>query len=365
MKKLLPIAFALAVLGGVLLAVEALQPYQGYPEKVIVTIPPGSGAEAAARALASQRVLRYRAPFLALYALGRPKHRTLKAGEYLFNRPLSPRDVYWKIVRGDIYYLQVVIPEGSDRFDMARLLQERLGLDPRAFLRATLQTALIRDLDPAAPTLEGYLFPDTYRFPAGVTAAAVVENMLARFREVFRSRLQAELNGRSLHDVVTLASLVEKETPNAAERREIAGVFLRRVERGMALDCDPTVAYAARLDSQGGANPLPRRPSITLAVLDSPSPYNTYRTPGLPPGPICSPGAASMEAALHPASSDALYFVSNLHGGHVFAKTLDEHNRNVARYRRQIAARDTIQTVKDPAPAAHRRRRHARTRSRH
>jgi UPF0755 protein len=141
-----------------------------------------------------------------------------------------------------------------------------------------------------------------------------------------------------LHDVLTLASLVEKETPNPAERPEIAGVFTRRLQRGMSLDCDPTVRYAARLAAGPNASLDPTPAPITASQINSPSPYNTYRRTGLPPGPICSPRAASIDAALHPSDGDSLYFVSNLHGRHVFAKTLDEHNRNVAEYRRQLSA---------------------------
>jgi UPF0755 protein len=162
--------------------------------------------------------------------------------------------------------------------------------------------------------------------------------MLARFRQVMESRITPQLNGRTLHDVVTLASMVEKETPDPAERPQIAGVFVRRLERGMLLECDPTVMYAARLSTESDVVPAAGPAPITASELNSPSPYNTYRHPGMPPGPICSPGVASIEGALHPAQGDALYFVSNLHGGHLFANTLEEHNRNVVRYRRQAEA---------------------------
>jgi UPF0755 protein len=303
-----------------------------------VTIPPRSNARAAAGILASRRVLRDPVPFLALYVFGRTQGRTLKAGEYFFDRPQSAREVYWKLVRGDVYYHVVVIPEGSDRFDMARIFQQKLGLNPVDFLNAMANAELIRDLDPNATTLEGYLFPDTYRFPASTTAASAVQTMVERLRHVISSKRGQIPDGSSLHDVLTLASLVEKETPDAPERPEIAGVFTRRLERGMSLDCDPTVRYAARLAAGPNASLDPAPASITANQINSPSPYNTYRHAGLPPGPICSPGAASIDAALHPSQGDSLYFVSNLHGGHVFAYTLDEHNRNVAQYRRQLAA---------------------------
>jgi peptidoglycan lytic transglycosylase G len=349
-KKGLAILLAMAAGGAAFLWLQTVRPYEAYSKRVIVKVPAGAGAAAVARTLTSHGVLRSRAPFLALYFFERLRHRTLKAGEYLFDRPMSPRGVYWKIERGDIYYVRVVVPEGSDRFDMARIFHEHLGIDPRAFIEATREISLIRDLDPSAPTLEGYLFPDTYRFPASATAAVAVQTMLARFRHVFDSRLRSELGNEELHRVVTLASLVEKETPDPAERAEIAGVFERRLQRGMDLDCDPTVAYAARLANQRAADPLPAREPITSAELASSSPFNTYRTSGLPPGPICSPGRASLEAALRPAPGDALYFVSNLHGGHVFASTLAEHNRNVTRYRREVDAQHAVEPPQDPAP---------------
>lgn len=338
LKKLLVIVALVVIGGGIWIGWGIRAPYRGYAASVLITVPARSNARAAAGILASHGVLRDQAPFLALYIFGRTQGRTLKAGEYLFDRPLSARQVYWKLVRGDVYYHMVVIPEGSDRFDMARIFQQKLGLNPVDFLSATAHADLIGDLDPNAATLEGYLFPDTYRFPASTTAASAVQTMVERFRHVIGPKLGQIPDGSSLHDVLTLASLVEKETPDPPERPEIAGVFTRRLERGMSLDCDPTVRYAARLAAEPSLLLDPAPAPITAAELSSPSPYNTYRHVGLPPGPICSPGAASIDAALHPAEGDSLYFVSNLHGGHVFAKTLDEHNRNVARYRRQLAA---------------------------
>jgi len=301
------------------------------------------------------------------------------------------------LVQGDVYLHTVVIPEGSDRFDIARILNLRLGIDPVQFLRVTQQAEAIRDLDPRAPSLEGYLFPDTYRFPRGTSAAAVVMTMLVRFHHILATRFAnqglsptpdsppqlgrgarapipdsppqlrrgaraptldsppqlgrgARSGGKTdWHDVITLASLIEKETPEASERPLIAGVFERRLERGIPLQSDPTVVYAARLDSR------PIGP-ITQGDLELDSPYNTYRHSGLPPGPIANPGLASIWAALNPAGGDALYFVANNHGGHVFAPTLAEHQRNVARYRREVAAsrRNEPGTgSKDSRPPAH------------
>jgi len=337
-----------AALGTSWLAVDLLSPYRGYSGSALLDIQAGLRATQIADLLVARGVLRHRWPFLLRYLAGRPRH-SLRAGEYMFERPLRPLDVYRKLVQGDVYLHPVVIPEGSDRFDMARILNQRLGIDPAQFLAGTRKTEAIRDLDPKAPSLEGYLFPDTYRFPRGVSADAVVAAMLARFRHIIATRFAGQTPaptpvsppqaGRGLrgggtagwHDVITLASLVEKETPEASERPVVAGVFVRRLKSGMALQSDPTVVYAARLEDR------PISP-ITASDLQLDSPYNTYLHAGLPPGPIASPGEASIRAALNPAAGDALYFVANNQGGHVFARTLAEHQRNVARYRRAVAA---------------------------
>jgi peptidoglycan lytic transglycosylase G len=336
MKKLLVLVALVVVAALGILVFELYRPYANYTGTLIVEIPPGTSAMEVAKILVERGVLEYRVPFLFRYTLGRPRN-SLKAGEYNFDRPLRPIDVYRKLVEGEVRLFTVVIPEGSDRFDMARILKDRLGIDPDEFLRLTQTAAAIRDLDPQAPTLEGYLFPDTYRFARNATAARVVEAMLARERQVLKEKFTVELNdpGKTLHDVVTLASLVEKETPDPSERPLIAGVFARRLKIGLPLACDPTVIYAARLDGRMLERPLP---PIHESDLQSKSPYNTYLHAGLPPGPIANPGKASIRAVFEPAATHFLYFVSNNHGGHTFARTLAEHQRNVARYRRQLAA---------------------------
>ncbi len=335
MKRILAV-FALVVAFVAWNAWQARRPFKGYPASTVVQIEAGTPAARVAGMLVARGILAHPLPFLLMYGLGRTAHRTLKAGEYLFDRPLTPIAVYEKLEQGRVYAQIVVIPEGFDRFDMARIFHDRLGIPPGDFLQVTRQVGLIHDLDPAAPTLEGYLFPDTYRVPYGAGAEQVVEMMVTRFRQILRTRFENELEPGStkLHEVITLASLVEKETPDPLERPRIAGVFARRLGKSMLLNCDPTVIYAARL-ARGYAD-LPQ-PPVTRGQLEARSPYNTYRVAGLPPGPICSPGVASIRAALDPASGTALYFVSNHHGGHIFAATLEEHARNVARYRRQEA----------------------------
>jgi len=365
-RRLLLLVFGAAALVPLWLVVDLLSPYRGYSESILIVVEPGARAYQVADLLVAGGVLRHRLPFLVRYYAGRPRH-ALRAGEYLFDRPLRPIDVCRKLVQGDVYLHPVVVPEGSDRFDIARILNLRLGIDPEDFLRVTQQAMAISDLDPKAPSLEGYLFPDTYRFPRGVNAATVVLAMLARFRHVtatrfesqglspnpdFLLRLEEGSGGgekSGWHEVITLASLVEKETPEASERPLIAGVFERRLERGMPLQCDPTVVYAARLDNR------PAGP-ITRSDLGFDSPYNTYRYSGLPPGPIANPGEASIRAVLHPAKGDALYFVANNQGGHVFARTLAEHQRNVSRFRREVAALHRDETGpagKSSKPPAH------------
>jgi len=307
---------------------DLYQPSANFQGRELLEIAPGTGAPAIADLLVSHGVLAHRWPFLARYWAGRARRR-LKAGEYLFDTPLRPIDVYRKLVAGDVNLYPVVVPEGSDRFDIAHILAERMAIDPDDFLRRTEQTALIHDLDPVAPSLEGYLFPDTYRFPRRVTADTVIATMVARFRRVLLTRLHDEIASGTgnLHAVVTLASLVEKETPDPAERPMVAGVFTRRLENGMLLQCDPTVIYAARLaDRFTGV--------IHVSDLNFDSPFNTYRHAGLPPGPIANPAESALRAAFHPEDGDALYFVSNTHGGHVFSKTIAEHEHNVAQYRR-------------------------------
>lgn len=332
MKRALLLSLVLAFALAGWTAYEVQRPFRGYAGNLFLTLEPGTPALETARRLVDGGVLASRWPFLVCYTLGRPR-RSLKAGEYLFDRPLRPLDVYRRLIHGDVYLHAVVIPEGSDRFDMARILYQQLGISPQDFLRATDQTGAVRDLDAGAATLEGFLFPDTYRFPRGAGASAVIAAMVARFRRVMEIPAGAETlpPAANLRQVLTLASLVEKETPSPEERPLIAGVFANRLAKRMPLQCDPTVIYAARLDGR------PIGP-IQQSDLQFDSLYNTYRYAGLPPGPIASPGEASIRAALQPAATQYLYFVSNHHGGHLFARTLAEHQKNVARYRREAAA---------------------------
>jgi len=250
----------------------------------------------------------------------------LKAGEYLFESPARMRDVYDRIARGDIYFHVVTIPEGYTMFDVARTMAEA-GLGPaEEFLKIErTRTDLISDLAPEAKSLEGYLFPNTYQFTRTQTPEEMIGTMVRQFRQVAQQiRLSSDV-----HRMVTMASIVEKETAAPEERARVAGVYYNRLKLRMALDADPSVIYALLLEGTYSG-------SLHHADLSIRSPYNTYRFPGLPPGPIGNPGQSALEAALRPDSSHYLYFVSDGNGHHRFARDLSEHNRNVAAYRRAL-----------------------------
>ncbi len=314
-----------AALAAAMALVSLRVKYRGFAAaEVFVEIPRGAGTFIIGQRLASAGVVRY-AWQLALVRLIHPRV-TLEAGEYRFAARASTLEVFARLARGDVFYQQFTVPEGADMFDIARLAA-RLGLVKAGqFLMAARDASLIRDLDPAAPTLEGYLFPSTYRVGRRTTGRELCRMMTAEFRK--RWRALAPAADADVHAVVTLASLVEKETPDAAERPVIAGVFKNRLARGMPLDCDPTTIYAALLDRRF-------RGAIHRSDLDSPNTYNTYRHAGLPPGPIANPGAASLAAALAPAATPYLYFVARADGsGHRFSRTIEEHNQRVREYRR-------------------------------
>jgi UPF0755 protein len=233
--------------------------------------------------------------------------------------------VYDRLRRGDVYYRVVTVPEGYNLFDIATAVEAAQLATRDDFLTAAHKdTALIADLDPTATSLEGYLYPDTYRFQRSDTPMTILHAMVKRFRQ---EATQIGLKG-DVHHTVTLASLVEKETPVASDRPLVASVMENRLRDNMPLMTDPTVIYAAMLENR-------YRGTIYQSDLQRDSAYNTYRHTGLPPGPICSPGAASLKAALHPAATDYLYFVADprASGHSLFAKTLEEHQRNVAAYR--------------------------------
>jgi peptidoglycan lytic transglycosylase G len=277
-----------------------------------------------------------------VYVLSRGETGRLRAGEYALEGSMSLEQIVDKLVRGDVVRHTVTFPEGMNIEDMARLAAVK-GIAVEAFLAAARSPELIKDLDPDAKDLEGYLFPDTYDIPRGPDPAAqLVARMVKRFRAVIGPELTRLPSGRNLRQIVTLASIVETETARPEERPRVAAVFLNRLQKRMPLQTDPTVIYALRKVGTWDGN-------IRKGDLDVDSPYNTYRFPGLPPGPIASPGRASLQAALHPADSRELYFVSRNDGSHQFSETLSEHERWVNQYQRHRGA--VAQAAPSPSPS--------------
>jgi UPF0755 protein len=303
------------------------EPYQGYEAaEQFVQIPAGAGAADIQRRLIDAQLVRD--PFTLRAALRWSGNaRALKAGEYRFDRPMTAVEVVDTLARGAVYSRRLTFPEGLTIVEMSRLYETREFGAAQDFLDAARNTSLIRDLDPAAPDLEGYLFPETYALPRGTPAARLIAMMVERFRASYTEELQARAREQQLttRQVVTLASLIEKETAKGDERPLVAAVYRNRMRIGMGMQADPTIVYA--LQQAGRYDGNIRREDLAID-----SPYNTYRHPGLPPGPIASPGKASLEAALSPADVGYLYFVSRNDGSHVFAETLAAHNRNVQEF---------------------------------
>jgi UPF0755 protein len=330
MKKLL-LSLVLIVTGAAVAGgwfyLRAQQPYRGYEgSEQFVEIPPGASSFAIGERLVAGGVVRdlptYR---LTLWLSG--QGRRLKAGEYRFDHAMTPKEVIGKIARGEAFVVTLTFPEGLTIAEMAKIFESH-GLGPAAaFVEAAQDSSLVHDLDPAARNLEGYLFPETYAVPRKTDAPKLVRLMVGRFGHVFTQELRDAAVARqlSVRQAVALASIVEKETAKAEERPMVAAVYVNRLRLRMPLQADPTVIFAIQQTGTYTGN-------LRHDDLMVDSPYNTYRYPGLPPGPIASPGRASLDAAVHPAESDALYFVSRNDGSHVFAKTLDEHNRNVQQY---------------------------------
>jgi len=333
-KLLLLLIFGTATAAGIVGVVvyqRVSEPYQGFRDaERFVEISPGTSAPEIGRRLVEAGVVRDRLTFrLALWQAGHA--RRLQAGEYRFDRPMSPREVVDRIRRGAVYERRITFPEGLSIHEMAELFETRGVGTAASFLDATKEPSLVAAYDPGARDLEGYLFPETYSLPRGTPPKRLVRLMVDRFEEAFPPELRQAVTARGLtvRQAVVLASLVEKETARDDERPLVAAVYLNRYARGMPMQCDPTVIYALRKAGRYKDNNLKRED------LDFDSPYNTYRYPGLPPGPIAAPGRASLEAAAKPAAVNYLYFVSRNDGSHVFASTLAEHNRNVQKYQVQ------------------------------
>lgn len=304
---------AAGIAGGALYSLYS--PYRGFQGDLFLQVQKGTGTRAIAQQLADAGVVRYAWQFWLARAI-HPR-AALQAGEYRFEQAASVAEVYGRLSRGDVYYFSFTVPEGSNMFDIARLLDSEGIMSGQDFLKA-------------AETKEGFLFPSTYRLSHSTTAAALSQMMTTQFHKEWNKLMANEtgdVSGTDMLKVVTLASLVEKETGVAAERPIIASVFQNRLRIGMALDCDPTVIYAALLENR-------YRGAIHQSDLDRKHPYNTYQHAGLPPGPIANPGASALAAALHPAATDFLFFVAKPEGGgHVFSSNLAAHDKAVRSYR--------------------------------
>ncbi len=317
--RLVKLLFLMVVVAAGVVAFYVYVPY-GPSQETFVDITAGTGTEAMAAQLERAGIVRSRYAFEALKVA---HGGALKAGEYRFDHAVPVTEVYARIRRGDVYTRTLVIPEGFNIFDIAQAV-EAAGLGSKAdFLAAERQhTELIRQWSPGATSLEGYLFPDTYRFSRHATAQSMLAAMVKRF-----GQMVAKMGvGGDVSRVVTMASLVEKEVHIDAERPVVAGVFENRLAAGMPLQTDPAVAYASLLRGTWTG-------VIHQSELHSDSAYNTYAHAGLPPGPICNPGVAALKAAMHPATTDYLYFVADASGATRFARDMKGHEAQVAAFR--------------------------------
>ena len=316
-----------AIAYGAWLATGVRRPFKGYTgAEQFVEIPQGAGPASIGRRLVAAGVVRDRLVFrieLALSGAG----RRLQAGEYRFDRPMTVGEVVAKIARGDVYLVPITFREGLTIKQMSQVFESKGFGSASEFVAAASDRQLAEAFDPKAPDLEGYLFPDTYALPRHTTAAQLVARMVAGFEKALTPEMResAGERGLSVRALVTLASIVEKETGKPEERPLVAAVYSNRLKLGMGMQCDPTVIYALERAGKYDGN-------LTREDLRFDSPYNTYRYAGLPPGPIAAPGRASLEAAAKPAPAPYLYFVSRNDGTHAFASTLPEHNRNVFEY---------------------------------
>lgn len=307
------------------------KPYRKFSEdKLLVAIPSGTSLDSASHLLVAKGVVKHPWLLKGLFYYNRTQGK-LKAGEYVFDRAMTPFEVYDKLLRGEQQYRVVTVPEGTNTLDLPMILAKE-GIKPediQSAMKSTLVLADLQSIDPSIHSCEGFLFPETYFFTKTDDAEKILLVMIGEFKKRFLPAIKSRANelGMSVLDIVTLASLIEKETSQGTERRLISGVFHNRLKHSMLLQCDPTVIYALRLSNE-------YKGTISRADLQKQSPYNTYVTAGLPPGPICNPGQAAIFAAMNPEATDKLYFVSKNDGTHYFSATLQEHIRAVQQYQR-------------------------------
>lgn len=313
------------IAGGALLELFSFAGTPGGMETIEqnVLIPPGQGLKATAADLHERGIIQNAFKF-SVYARIKGYDKKIKAGEYRMKPSFSPREILEIMVSGKVQLYKITIPEGYSLAQIAGMMPAAgLGL-AKDFLAAAHSGVLISELNIPADSFEGYLFPDTYHFPKGISPEKIIQTMVRRFQEVFTLAWQGrvrELN-MTVHQVVTLASIIEKETGAPSERPVISSVFHNRLKKNMRLASDPTVIYGIK-DFDG---------NLTRKDLTTKTPYNTYKIKGLPPGPIANPGAKAIEAALYPAETDYLFFVSKRDGTHYFSKTYQEHEKAVRKY---------------------------------
>ena len=334
MKGLALVIIVLLVLAGIAgstLYSRVDEAYRGYSgDAREFEIPAGAGTKAIGQRLVDAGIVRDTVTYrVALWLSG--DARRLKAGEYLFDHPMTAREVLGKIARGEVDLVNITFREGLAIAEMAAIFEAQGLGSALSFRDAAGTRSLVADIDPVARDLEGYLFPETYAVSRHAAASTLVRAMVDRFNHVVTPALReaAAARGLSMRQLVTLGSIIEKETGSAEERPVVAAVYANRLKINMGLQSDPTVIYALRRAGKFDGN-------LRKDDLAFDSPYNTYRYRGLPPGPIAAPGRGSLEAAAHPADVDYLYFVSRNDGTHAFAHTLDEHNRNVQAFQVQF-----------------------------
>jgi UPF0755 protein len=330
--RLLVFLIVVAVAFGYWVRRTAVTPYDHQSTDRIVTIDPGTGTQGIVSKLADAGIVLHPIA-LRIYLKVTGRGGNLKAGDYKFVSPISPLQAIEKIRRGEVDLERVTIPEGYNRFDIAQALADKTGkASAEEFLKLMDDQSPIERIAPTARNLEGYLFPDTYDFNSKTTPADLIRAMVSRFEEMFTPEMSARArqSGLTVNQVVTLASIIEKEAKVPDERPHMASVFFNRLKKGMPLQTDPTFIYAAKLAGDYDGNPN------QLKYRNRQSAYNTYVVAGLPPGPIASPGRASLEAVLNPDTTDDLYFVVNGTGGrHKFSRTAAEHEIAVEEYRKQ------------------------------
>ncbi|MCP9471200.1 MAG: endolytic transglycosylase MltG [Nitrospira sp.] len=297
-----------------------------HPSPKVVVIPAGWTLQQVAAVLEREHVIKSRFAFVWL-ARAQEADRKIQPGEYELHAAMPPAEILSKLLTGRVVLHSVTIPEGYTIAQIADMLSERDITDRAEFIRLARDKSFIQTLKISAESLEGYLFPDTYRFARRTAAADVIKTMVDQLDRVFSVEWQGRAKdlGLTRHQVLTLASVIEKETGSADERPRISSVFHNRLKKNIPLQSDPTVIYG--LPHFDG--------NLRKKDLSHPSPYNTYRWVGLPPGPIASPGADSIRAALYPASTPHLYFVSKNDGTHYFSTTLIQHNKAVEQYQKR------------------------------